>query len=83
MNEDAVYNCSCGAAGDLGELTEHILEKFKAAEDNQDHAIVDIEQESTTITEARAAWQTRTEIQVKLTELLGASMSEIRDAIAG
>lgn len=79
--DDTVYHCSCGAAGDLGELTEHILEKFKAVEDTTDHAIVDIEVEPNTIIEARAAWQRRSEIQFKLSELLGASMAEIRDAL--
>lgn len=79
--DDTVYHCSCGAAGDLGELTEHILSKFEAVEDTQDHTLVDVEQESNTILEARAAWQRRAEIQLKLSELLGAPIGEIRDAL--
>lgn len=82
MSED-IYTCRCGAAGDLGELTEHILEKFKSSEDDQDHGIVEMEIEPDNIVEARQSWQRRTEIQHRLADLLEAPISDIRDAILG
>lgn len=80
MNEPLTYSCICGAAGDLGELEEHCLEKFKSVEDRQDHDIIgaDVSDE---VAAARERWQTRLALQTKIAELFDAPIEDVRDAL--
>lgn len=80
MNEPLTYSCVCGASGDLGELEEHCLEKFKSVEDRQDHQIVGAD-EPVAITEARQSWQELVAIQDKLVEVFEAPIERIRQAL--
>jgi hypothetical protein len=80
MNEPLSYSCICGAAGDVGELEEHCLEKFRSVEDQQDHQIIGVE-EPVSITEARQSWQELFAIQNRLVEVFEAPIEKIRQAL--
>lgn len=82
MNETGQYNCSCGAVGDLNSLIDHAREKFEMPEDTTDHVIAGVD-EPAVITEARVEWQRTIEVRQQLEQVVGATVAEIRRALAG
>lgn len=81
MNTLEQYHCTCGAVGDRNDLIGHAIEKFELAEDTTDHVLIGLE-EPASVTEARARWQRLVEVQAQLEQVVGASIEEIRRALA-
>lgn len=76
------FTCSCGALGDLSELVGHAVEKFSMPENTVDHVIAGAT-EPTPVTEARQQWQRIVEVRQQLEQTIGATVEEIRRALAG
>lgn len=78
--EDEPLNCVCGASGDLGELTEHVVAKMNAGAGPDEHQILDTPEPQPVIDERERAAR-RDEILAKLAVLVDATPEEIRDVL--
>lgn len=77
---DVPAQCVCGASGDVGELTEHVMTKLSAGEPADSHVILEVPEPQPIVDERERA-QRREEILGKLAELAEATPEELRDAL--
>ena len=80
MPDEDLISCSCGASGDIGELTEHVLSKMNGGASADEHQILDAPEPQPIIDEREKAAR-RDEILVKLATLLEATPEEVRDVL--
>ena len=72
--------CICGAKGDVGELTEHIVSKLGLGEGSDQHAIVG-EPDPEPVADERERAERRQAVLDKLAEVTEFTVDEIRDAL--
>lgn len=72
--------CTCGAKGDVGELTEHIVAKLGLGEDSDDHRIVG-EPDPVPVVDERERAERRQAVLDKLAEVTQFTPEEIREAL--
>lgn len=72
--------CSCGAHGDLGELTEHVISKLGDPDDKNEHVLNCEDPEQ--VADERVRLARLAEVRERLAEIAGVTVEELRDALA-
>lgn len=77
------YECVCGAASDLGDITDHAVSKLNDPDDTLDHEIIGLDPQPPRLVAARAAKTRRDEVRARILELLDCTAAELVAAARG